>query len=263
MTRMTAPWGPPIDVLPLLVREEQALIGVLSDLRTPEWALPALGEWTVHDLTAHILGLKLRRLSRDRDGHLGEGTSWVSACRQLSPEVLFAMLVDSTTQLTELWKHRDLDEPAAAPTWLTVARDYTEQWVLQQQIREAVEAPLLDEPEFRTPVVDTLLRSLPQTLRAVPARAGRQVACSVEGAGRWTLRATSVGWTIDRGAATSRSPLAALATDADALWRLCSGTLPAAEADARVQVSGDPAVCEILLSLRAREPFTADAAPAS
>ncbi|SFO36990.1 hypothetical protein [Amycolatopsis rubida] len=243
---MTAPWGPPIDVLPLLVREEQALIGVLSDLRTPEWARPALGEWTVHDLAAHVLGLKLRRLSRDRDGHFADGTSWVSACRQLSPEVLFAMLVDSTTQLTELWKHRDLDEPAAAPLWLTVARDYAEQWVLQQQIREAAAAPLLDDPEFRTPVVDTFLRSLPQALRAVTARAGRQVTCSVEGAGRWTLRATAVGWTIDRGAARSRSPLASLATDADAFWRWCSGTLPAAEASARVQVSGDPAVCEIL-----------------
>ncbi|WP_409184662.1 hypothetical protein F9C11_10425 [Amycolatopsis sp. VS8301801F10] len=247
---MTAPWGPPIDVLPLLVREEQALIGVLSDLRTPEWALPASGEWTVHDLTADILGRKLRRLSRDRDGHFAEGTSWVSACRQLSPEVLFAMLVDSTTQLTELWKHRDLDEPTATPLWLTVARDYAEQWVLQQQIREAVDAPLLDEPEFRTPVVDTFLRSLPQLVREVPARAGRQVACSVEGAGRWTLRATGAGWTIDRGAATSRAPLAALATDADAFWRWCSGMLP--EADARVRLSGDPAVCEILLSLGAR-----------
>lgn len=253
MTRMTAPWGPPIDVLPLLAGEEQALIGVLSDLRTPEWASPALGEWTVHDLTAHILGLKLTRLSRDRDGHFGEGNSWVSACRQLSPEVLFAMFVDSTTQLTELWKHRDLDEPAAAPLWLTVARDYAEQWVHQQQIREAVEAPLLDEPEFRTPVVDTFLRSLPQTLRAVTARAGRQVAVSVEGAGRWTVRATAAGWTIDRGAATSRSPLASLATDADSFWRLCSGTLPAAEVSARVQLSGDPAVCEILLGLRAQE----------
>ncbi|WP_037718531.1 MULTISPECIES: hypothetical protein [Actinomycetes] len=246
---MTAPWGPPIDVLPLLVREEQALIGVLSDLRTPEWTLPALGEWTVHDLTADILGRKLRRLSRDRDGHFADGTSWVSACRQLSPEVLFAMLVDSTTQLTELWKHRDLDEPAGMPLWLTVARDYSEQWVLQQQIREAVAAPLLDEPEFRTPVVDTFLRSLPQTLRPVTARAGRQVACSVEGAGRWTLRATGAGWAIDRGAATSRSPLASLSTDADTFWRWCSGALP--DAGARVQVSGDPAVCEILLSLRA------------
>ncbi|WP_370648134.1 MULTISPECIES: hypothetical protein [Amycolatopsis] len=250
---MTAPWGPPIDVLPLLVREEQALIGVLSDLRTPEWALPALGERTVHDLTADILGRKLRRLSRDRDGHFAEGSSWVSACRQLSPEVLFAMLVDSTTQLTELWKHRDLDEPAAAPLWLTVARDYAAQWVLQQQVREAAAAPLLDEPEFRTPVVDTFLRALPQMLRTVPARAGRQVACAVEGAGRWTLRATSAGWTIDRGAATSRSPLASLVTDADAFWRLCSGTLPASDVGARVQVSGDPAVCEILLSLRAPE----------
>ncbi|WP_034289778.1 maleylpyruvate isomerase family mycothiol-dependent enzyme [Amycolatopsis benzoatilytica] len=245
---MTAPWGPPIDVLPLLAREEQALIDVLSGLRAAEWAKPAAGEWTVHDLTAHVLGLKLRRLSRERDGHAGDGPveAWVPAFRLMSPEVLFAMFVDSTAQLTELWKHRDLDGPA--PLWLTVARDYAEQWVHHQQIREAVGVPLLDEPEFRTPVVDTFLRSLPQALRDIAARTGRQVACTIDGAGRWTVRAASDGWAIDRGAATSRSPLATLTVDADAFWRSCSG-LPAAKA----QVSGDPAVCEILLSLRAPE----------
>jgi hypothetical protein len=127
-----------------------------------------------------------------------------------------------------------------------VARDYAEQWVLHQQIREAVGEPLLDEPEFRTPVVDTFLRDLPEALRSVSARAGRQVACTVEGAGRWTLRASALGWTIEPGAATSRSPLASLTTDADAFWRWRSGTLAASDLEARLQFNGDDAVCEAL-----------------
>nr|WP_033294443.1 maleylpyruvate isomerase family mycothiol-dependent enzyme [Amycolatopsis jejuensis] len=261
MARMTAP---PIDVLPLLAREEQALIGVLADLGAQDWTAPTEAGWPVHDLTAHVLGTKLGRLSRDRDGHvpeaaLGFGAEWVTALRQLSPEVLFAMFVDSTTQLTDLWKHRDLEE---SDGWLTVARDYAEHWVHQQQIRAAVGAPPLDDAEFRTPVVDTLLRPLPHALPS--ARPGRQVACTVEGAGRWTIRATPTGWSIERGAASSRSPLASMTTDADAFWRLCTGTLAPAETAARVQVSGDPAVCEVLLGLRSRDcSLTSAGVPAS
>ncbi|MBB4687894.1 maleylpyruvate isomerase N-terminal domain-containing protein [Amycolatopsis jiangsuensis] len=228
---MTAPpWGPPIDVLPLLAREEQALVALLSGLGRDDWATPAAAGSTVHELVAHVLGEKLARLSRDRDEHptagpAGFGAVWLPAARQLSPEVLFAMLVDSTTQLTDLWKHRDLDEPLdEVPGWLVLARDYAWFWVRQQQIREAVDAPPLDEPELRTPVVDTFLRALPHALRTIPARIGRQVACTVTGASRWTARSTGEGWTITPAAPTSRSPLATMTTDADTFWRFCTGT---------------------------------------
>lgn len=246
----TSPWGPPIDVLPLLAREEQALVAVLSGLSRDDWATPAAGA-TVHELAARILGAKLIRLSRVRDDHPpGDGFAghWLAAVSRLSPEVVFSMLVDSTAQLTDLWKHRDADELVEdVPVWLVLARDYSWSWMRQQQIREAVDAPLLDEPEFRTPVVDTLLRGLPSALREITARPGRQVACRVTDAGQWTARATVAGWTIAPGAATSRSPLATLSTDADALWRHCTGTTVAD----RLQVTGSPAAAAALLTWRA------------
>ncbi|WP_328604815.1 maleylpyruvate isomerase family mycothiol-dependent enzyme [Amycolatopsis sp. NBC_00345] len=277
MAPMTAThWGPPIDVLPLLAREEQALVGVLTGLDAEQWAAPtACAGWTVHDVVAHILGDKLGRLSRDRDGyHVDEprpgealpafinriNGEWVLALRRLSPEVLFAMLVDSTSQLTDLWKRLDLDElggpvswagPEPAPIWLDVAREYTEYWVHQQQIREAVGAEPLDEPEFRAPVVDTFLRALPFTLRSVTARAGRQVGYTVTGpsGGRWTARSSGTGWTLDRGAPTSRSPLAAVTTDPDTFWRLCTRAVKPADVTSNIEVSGDESVCATVLGM--------------
>ncbi|MDT8911051.1 maleylpyruvate isomerase family mycothiol-dependent enzyme [Amycolatopsis sp. PS_44_ISF1] len=274
---MTAPhWGPPIDVLPLLAREEQALVDVLTGLDAAQWAAPtACAGWTVHDLVAHVLGGKLGRLSRDRDGyrvdepHPGEtvpafvdriNAEWVLALRRLSPEVLFAMLVDSTSQLTDLWKRQDLDEPGGpigwagpepAPLWLDVAREYTEYWVHQQQIRAAVGAEPLDEPEFRAPVVDTFVRALPFTLRSVTARAGRQVGYTVTGpsGGRWTARSTGTGWVLDRGAPGSRSPLATVTTDPDTFWRLCTRAVQPAEVSAKVELSGDENVCATMLGM--------------
>ncbi len=266
-------WGPPLDVLPLFAREEQALLDVLTGLDAEQWAAPTVcAGWTVHDLAAHILGGKLGRLSRDRDDYrmtapragerLGDfidriNDEWVVACRRLSPEVLFAMLVDSTSQIAEMWGRADLDavgEPVSwagdepAPVWLDVAREYTEFWVHQQQIREAVGARTLDEREFRGPVVDTFMRALPHTLRDVDARPGRQVVYTVtgQGGGKWTAQRTAAGWEIDRVAPTSRSPLASVTTDADTFWRLC--TRNPADLD-RVTVKGDENVCGLLLGM--------------
>src|SRR5712671_705311 len=102
-----SPWGPPLDVLPALAMEEQALLDVLGDLTSEQWAAPTVCTgWTVHDVASHILGDKLGLLARDRDGHRVEtpradepfpgfldriNNEWVVACRRLSPEVLFAL----------------------------------------------------------------------------------------------------------------------------------------------------------------------------
>ncbi|GAA4537559.1 maleylpyruvate isomerase family mycothiol-dependent enzyme [Amycolatopsis samaneae] len=264
---MRAPyWGPPIAVLPLLAREEQALVDVLTGLDPGQWATPtARPGRTVHDLAAHVLGVKLGRLSRDRDGHRvpespDAAEAWVTACRRLSPEVLFTLLVDSTAQLADHWGRTDLDEPGApvawagpepAPRWLDAAAEYSAFWTCQQEIREAVDLPLLDAPEFRGPVVDTFMRALPHTLREVEARTGRQVAYTVTGrsGGRWTARREAGGWTLDRAAPTSRSPLAAVTTDADTFWRLSAGLLRPSDVTDRVTLTGDENVCAALLGM--------------
>ncbi|MFD9893194.1 maleylpyruvate isomerase family mycothiol-dependent enzyme [Amycolatopsis sp. NPDC059027] len=267
MAPMRAPyWGPPIAVLPLLAREEQALVDVLTGLDAEQWAAPtACRDWTVHDLAAHILGLKLGRLSRDRDGYRAleprdSPEAWVTACRRLSPEVLFALIVDSTAQIADHWGRLDLDEPGEslswagpepAPRWLDAAAEYSEFWTRQQQIREAAGVPLLDAPEFRGPVVDTFLRALPFALRDVEARTGRQVAYTVTGAsgGRWTARREADGWTLDRAAPTSRSPLASVTTDADTFWRLSAGMLRVGDVADRVTAKGDENVCAAVLGM--------------
>jgi hypothetical protein len=245
-----SPWGPPIDVLPLLAREEQSLLTVLGGFGPEQWTAP------VRDLAAHILGRKLVRLSRDRDGHRVEESSdeeWVLACRRLSPEVLFAMHVDVSTQIVDVWSRADADElgepvpwagTAPAPNWLATASDYAEYWVGQQRIRQAAGIALLDQAEFVKPVVDTFMRGLPHALRDFFVAEGRQVTYTVSRCGAWTARYTEGRWVVEPGAA-GRS-LVALSTDAGTFWRLCSG-----DADrARVKVTGDKDVAEAVLRMR-------------
>jgi uncharacterized protein (TIGR03083 family) len=270
-----SPWGPPLDVLPALAREEQALLDVLGDLTAEQWATPTVCTgWTVQDVASHILGDKLGLLSRGRDGQRVDvprddepfpafidriNDEWVVACRRLSPEVLFALLVDCSTQIVDLWKRLDPDElggpvswagPSPAPVWLNAAREYTEYWVHQQQIREAVGVPLLDAPEFLTPVVDTFMRALPYTLREITATKGKRVSYSVSGAsgGTWTATQGPGGWTLDR-RSTSRAPLASVSTDPDTFWRLCTRNVRLEDVRDRVTTKGDEETCETMLGM--------------
>jgi hypothetical protein len=241
-------WGPPLDVLPALAREEQALLDVLGELDAGQWTAPVPG------LAAHILGSKLRRLSRDRDGHRVDPESpdeWVTACRVLSPEVLFTLLVDCSSQIVDLWKRRDpdeLDAESKLPVWLASAREYTEFWVLQQRIRDAAGVPPLDGTEFLAPVVDTFMRTLPHALSESSAPKGKRVSYVVPGpaGGTWTAVRGVEGWTLDR-RPPPRAPFASVTTDPDTFWRLSAGILR--PADALLTTTGDEELCAAMLGL--------------
>ena len=52
--------------------------------------------------------------------------------------------------------------PGAAPWWLHIAREYTERWAHQEQIREAVGAGGLHGRRLFAPVLDTFVHALPR-----------------------------------------------------------------------------------------------------
>ncbi|RSD19382.1 maleylpyruvate isomerase family mycothiol-dependent enzyme [Amycolatopsis eburnea] len=263
-------WGPPIDVLPYFSKEEQALMTLLGALTEEDWTRPTMcAGWTVKDVAAHLLGDKVGRLSRSRDGHTSEAPrpgesfprfidrineEWVVACRRLSTDVLLTMMYEFMGQTTEYWAKLDLDavgDPVSwagdepAPRWLDAARDYSEFWVHHVQLREALEHTPL-EAEYAEPIADTFVRALPHTLRDVEARVGKQVGYTVTGAGKWYARRERDGWVLDRGAPPSRTPLATVTTDLDTFWRLC--TRNAADVS-RVRTTGDENVCEVMLTM--------------
>jgi uncharacterized protein (TIGR03083 family) len=269
-------WGPPIDVLPFFAKEEQALMTLLGALTDEDWTRPTRCDgWTVKDIAAHLLGDKVGRLSRGRDGHSSGGPrpgeafprfldrlneEWVVACRRLSTDVLLTMLYEFMGQTTDYWAKLDLDvlgEPVSwagdgpAPRWLDAARDYTEFWVHHVQIREALEHTPLDWAEYGEPVADTFVRALPHTLRDVEARVGKQAGYTVTGVGggKWHARRERDGWVLDRGAPSARGPLASVTTDADTFWRLCTRNAAPADVAGRIRTAGDEKVCETILGM--------------
>ncbi len=255
----------PVQVLELFPEVRQELLDLLSNLSAEDWERPtACALWSVKDVALHLLGGDIGILSRRRDGfapglspanwaelvalinHLND--LWVKAARRVSPRVLCDLLSFTGPQIEEFFASLDPFSvgPAVdwvgqqpAPVWLDLAREYTERWHHQQQIRDAVGRPGLKQRRFLAPVLDTFVRALPYTFRDVPAADGTALRLSISGesGGDWSLVREAQQWDLylDAGAAVA----ATVVLDQDAAWRLFTKGLTSGEARRHASISGD------------------------
>ena len=186
---------PPISVVELFTGEREALLTLLAGLSAAEWALPtACPGWSVHDLALHLLGDDVGRLIHGRDGYSG----YAKFCRE---DRRRSVGVGRTGQLHQSaergvgsrhaphrpttalrapphdWRRYEhvlcaprssggrlagrLGRSRARPGLADVAREYTERWVHQRHVRDAVGQTGLKEPRWFAPVLDTFVRALP------------------------------------------------------------------------------------------------------
>lgn len=268
MTAMTE--RPPILVAHLLPEIEAHLLDLLRALRTDEWSLPTLAPaWTVKDVTAHLLDTQLRRLALCRDRHFPPGdpprtpaevaalvnrlnAEGVAYYARLSPDVLVALMeVASRGNAAYL---QSLDPFADAPfavswagettsaNWFDVARELTERWHHQQQIREATGRPGIMTPRLYGPVLDTFMRGLPHAYRAVEAADGDTVRFDVTGdcGGSWWLHRANGAWRLlaaEDGRVVARTPI-----PQEIAWRIFTKGIGRDAARAAVTVEGDTAL---------------------
>ncbi|MFD9958231.1 maleylpyruvate isomerase family mycothiol-dependent enzyme [Amycolatopsis sp. NPDC058986] len=254
-----------LDIRPLYPLERQALLDLLASLDAADWAKPTVCPgWDVHDVTAHILNDYLRRISGSRDGHPGAvfaddetlpaylartNEEFVRAARQCSPRTMIALLAHLGPQLDAVWADTDLRGPAhlnvswagpgESPAWLDIARDYTEFWVHQQQIRDAVSRPGADEPTLLHPVLAAFAHALPTALRAQDRPPGTTVLVEVTGpaGGLWVCLREDTAWQLAD--ADDGDPAATVVMDQDTAWRLATRGITVAEARRRAELSGD------------------------
>lgn len=275
--------GPAIDVRPLFGRQQAAFIGLLRELSAADWVCRTVCPgWDVKDVAAHVLGDHVARLSRSRDGypaqHPRDGErfaefldringEWVSAARRMSPRLLVDQLAAVGDEVVGYWQAVDADAlgaavswagPEPAPVWLDAARDFCEYWTHQQQICEATGRPGLTGPEFMAPVLDTFMRALPHTMRAVTAPEGTllRVTITGPGAGTWHCIRGPARWRLDRtapygqvGALAAGQVAARLELDSDSAWRLCTRGISPQQAARRALIDGDHVLATAALQI--------------
>lgn len=255
-----------VDLFPGLHAE---LMTLLRGLAPSDWNRPtACALWSVKDIAAHLLDGNLRRLSFGRDGltaapdppissyddlvgYLNRlNAEWTAAARRLSPQVLIELLDFTSGQVQAFFRSLDPHAPAIFPVawageetsqnWFDLGREYTERWLHQQQIREAVGAGGLTARRWLHPTLDIFVRALPFTYQGVHAPAGRSVRIAIEGdaGGVWTLVRDAERWSIFAG--WEAGPAATVSLDQEAAWKLFSKGLGQESARRRIRIEGDP-----------------------
>jgi uncharacterized protein (TIGR03083 family) len=259
----------PIFVTELFCQIHGELLSLLRNLSGDDWSKPTAARmWTVKDVVAHLLDGDVRRLSYQRDkapmvppeapienyrdlvNFLNRlNADWVAAARRISPRLLIEFLEITGAQVCELFKSLDPFAPAIfgvawageqeSQNWFDVAREYTEKWHHQQQIRDAVGAPALTGRKWLFPALDTFLRGLPHTYRETQADEGSSVAFIIAGeaGGVWTLKREGEAWSLYTG--EGEGAACEVRMDQDAAWRLLTKGISREEAQARIEIIGD------------------------
>jgi uncharacterized protein (TIGR03083 family) len=268
----------PIHTIFLFPALDRKLIELLRSLSPEEWNKPTRAKlWTVKDIATHLLDGNFRTLSMSRDAYFGEKTQginsyhdlvaylnqlnadWVKATKRLSPQVLIELL-ETTGQF--YYTHLKSLEPFASaifsvgwageetsPNWFHIAREYTEKWHHQQQIREAVQQPGIMSRDLYHPVLETFMRAMPHTYRDVEASAETQIKVTITGeaGGSWGLKRTDSGWILSHPQAIANQT--EITITQEAAWKLFTKGLTDEEAARSVSVQGDPALGEPMLSV--------------
>ncbi len=254
----------------------QELLAVLGGPSRSEWDWPtACAGWSVKDVAAHLLGGNLGRLAGGQKAPSPaeaasptyaqlvalinqENAEWVRAARRINPALLMEFLELTDRQL---YAHfRGLPAEASAripvswagdeqsPVWFDVAREYTEKWLHQQHIREAVGRPRLTARQWLFPVLDTFMRALPRTYAALPAPEGAAVVFHLEGeaGGDWSLLRHGGAWRLMAGA--SDEAISRVRLDQNLAWRLFTRGLNPEQARQHLQVEGDAVLGAGILS---------------
>jgi uncharacterized protein (TIGR03083 family) len=269
----------PILTAHLFPKIEGLLIELLRSLEPADWERQTIApKWKVKDVAAHLLDTQLRKLSVVRDHHAGEqpvinspadlvslvnrlNEDGVRIYSRLSPAVLIALMEVASRESADF--HRSLDPfaPAAfavswagddtSPNWFDTAREFTERWHHQQQIRLAVNRPGILTPELYHPVLDCFMRALPYAYREVPAKPGAllQVDISGDAGGAWYLYRDGNVWRLrDR-------PLGQLAARVtipqEIAWRIFTKGIDLVSAASQTQVDGDRELGRHILEMRA------------
>lgn len=220
---------PKIATIELFARLDDLLIDVLKSLKESDWDLPTLApKWRVKDLVAHLLDGNLRSLSMLRDGYFGEkpgeidsyadlltylnklNEDWVKSMTRLSPKVLIDLLESSGKEYILFLKSLNPEDPSKfsvawageseSKNWFHIAREYTEKWHHQQQIRWAIGAT---EPlytfELYQPYLETSMRALPHHYRNTKAENGDVLEFFVEHFGSWFIVYQDGKWILTKG----------------------------------------------------------------
>jgi len=267
-----------IDVVALMPELDNLLFKLLEDLSVADWDKQTIApNWKVKDVAVHLLDGNLRALSMLRDEYYGEkpdninsyedlidflnrlNADWVKATKRLSPKVIIDLLKSSGKEYCDFLASLNLNDKAQfsvawageneSKNWFHIAREYTEKWHHQQQIRLAIgdEQELLEE-KWYLPYLDTSVRALPHHYR------------NVEGKDKDLVKFTFLGKTVkswllyyDNGwelfSSINQVPISEVKIQDNNAWKIFTKGIKREEAIKNSEIIGDQKLGEKIFDL--------------
>jgi uncharacterized protein (TIGR03083 family) len=260
----------PIFTVQLFPKLEEKLIELLRGLAAEDWEKQTLApKWKVKDVAAHLLDTQVRKLAAARHGYKPENSKKLSPAKlvaiinslnaegvrqysQLKTDDLILRMEAASRESAEY--HQALDPFGIAmfpvswageeesANWFDTAREFTERWHHQQQIRLAVNKPGIMTREFYYPVLDCFMRALPYSYRNVSAKSGSLAQFSISGeyGGSWYLFRDGGEWKLI--ASPVGEKISEVTIPQEIAWRIFTKGIAPEEARTQAQVTGDEGV---------------------
>jgi len=268
----------PIQTLHLFPVLNDLLIELLTSLEPEDWNRPTIAPlWTVKDIVAHLLDTSMRAVASannysgkppekiqsysDLVAYLNElNAIWVKAMDRVSPQQLIALLEATgepyynyiasldpfaMAKYAVSWAGEEQSE-----NWFDIAREYTEKWHHQQQIRDAVNKPGIMHRELFYPCMNTFMRGLPHTYRNITADEGILIEISIntEAGGSWYLQRSTGNWILVEDPA-GKSPDASITIKPDTAWKLFTKGIKPETAFELANIKGDEKLAKVMFNM--------------
>lgn len=269
----------PIPTLHLFPVLDELLVSLLRSLSPEDWNKPTLAkQWTVKDIAAHLLDTNMRAIAtgdgytppppqninsyQDLVTYLNDlNAVWVKAMKRIGPIQLTDLLESTGKQYRAYMATLDPFGPARygvawagedkSVNWFDIAREYTEKWHHQQQIRDAVEKTgTLMTKELFYPCMDTFMCGLPHAYRNVAAGNGTliQFTISGEAGGNWYLLKTPDNWQLNK-TLPVHSADASVIIPPDVSWKLFTKGINFEAAIKKSIIGGDRSLAEHIFGM--------------
>ena len=263
------------DLIPAL---DQKLIELLETLSPSDWKKQTIApHWKVEDVVLHLLDGNIRILSMHRDGYFGVppgsinsyddllaylnqlNADWIRAAKRMSPKLVLELLKQTNKEIADYLTTIDLFSPAlfsvawageeTSANWFHWAREYTEKWHHQQQIRLAIgKEKELYKREWYHPYLETSIRALPHHYRNFPGKKDEVLSFEITGeaGGIWHLYHDGNKWIQAENLKVTEN---LITIEGEIAWRLFTKGIKKEET--KIKIKGNKQAGEYLLSMLA------------
>ena len=270
-----------IQTIELFPKIDEKLIEVLSSLSPQDWEKQSIAPlWRVKDIAVHLLDGNIRTLSMLRDKYFGVvpesinsyqdlldylnklNRDWVTAMKRVSPAIIIELLTSTGKEYNDYLATLDPQATATfsvawageeeSSNWFHIAREYTEKWHHQQQIRFAVgQTSELYLKEFYFPYLETSMRALPHHYKNVKSEKGDVIHFYItgEGGGDWFLEYDGSVWGLTDN--VSKKPITEVTIEGEIAWRIFTKGIIKQTAAKHISIKGNQLLGEKIIDMLA------------